>query len=115
LLQVRIVTGRTHQIRVHLLSIGHPLVADTNYLSDKQLLGEDLKFCPRLFLHAREVSFPQDDGRVKIVSPLPEDLRDALSKLKVDGKDLCKTRPDGEDRETEKPFSEKGDDEGILY
>ena len=58
---------------------------------------------------------PQGDGRVKIVSPLPEDLRDALSKLKDEGKDLCETEPDSEKSETEKPLSEKWGDEGILY
>lgn len=81
LLDVRIITGVTHQIRVHLSSIGHPLVSDEEYISDKKLLEKDLKFCPRLFLHAHELSFPNGHQYVRIVSPLPEDLKNALSKL----------------------------------
>lgn len=127
LLQIRIITGRTHQIRVHLLSLGHPLAADAHYLPDKQQLEQDLKFCPRLFLHAREASFPHGDQRIKIVSPLPEDLRGALSKLKQEKAEACKkdqatyenkiseyAKPDGKNEETGNPPVGKWGDEDFL-
>lgn len=81
LLEVRLQTGRTHQIRTHLASIGHPVVGDTSYGRDHRL-AEELGVT-RPFLHAAELRFdhPVAGGRVEAVSPLPDDLRRALEQL----------------------------------
>ena len=75
-------TGRTHQIRVALKSIGNPVVADLIYTPSK-LLKFDLMWCPRLFLHAKKVGFrdPVSGKPVLYESPLPSDLKDAMLNL----------------------------------
>jgi 23S rRNA pseudouridine1911/1915/1917 synthase len=83
LLEVRIETGRTHQIRVHLKSVGHPLVGDPLYGEARwkgarggaQALLRDF---PRPALHAWRVAFPhpRDDRRVEVEAPVPRDFRD---------------------------------------
>lgn len=71
-------TGRTHQIRIHLKSIGHPIVSDKFYAGRKTARG-DLTWCPRLFLHAKSVSFVDKSGkRVFFESDLPKDLQKVL-------------------------------------
>jgi 23S rRNA pseudouridine1911/1915/1917 synthase len=74
LLRVRLQTGRTHQIRVHLQSIGHPVCGDADY-GHKGLYGLE-----RQFLHATRLAFahPSTGIPVDIVSPLPADLERAL-------------------------------------
>ena len=69
-------TGRTHQLRVHLRSINHPIVADTLYASAREpALG-----FTRLALHAYSLSIPRPDGTMRTFSaPFPEDFKDALS------------------------------------
>jgi 23S rRNA pseudouridine1911/1915/1917 synthase len=76
LLRLRLDTGRTHQIRVHMQAIGHPVVADPEY-GTPGLLG--LK---RQFLHATRLSFPHPITHepVEVTSPLPPDLRAALER-----------------------------------
>lgn len=77
LLLVTLETGRTHQIRVHLQSIGLPVVGDRTY-------GRvDVRFDPgRTFLHAAELAFTLADGTEhEISSPLPEDLASVLRAL----------------------------------
>src|SRR3990170_8310390 len=85
-LRVHPLTGRTHQIRVHLKHIGFPVVSDPLYLSDKRL-KEDLKFCPRLFLHAASLTFthPASSARMRFEADLPDDLRKTLSGLTISG------------------------------
>jgi 23S rRNA pseudouridine1911/1915/1917 synthase len=75
-------TGRTHQIRVHLKHIDHPIVSDPLYLSKKRLKS-DLAFCPRLFLHAASLGFahPATGARMRFEAELPEDLQKVLSSL----------------------------------
>ncbi|MBI3290552.1 RluA family pseudouridine synthase [Candidatus Microgenomates bacterium] len=75
-------TGRTHQIRVHLKSIGHAVVADEFY-AGRKTARNDRKWCPRLFLHAKSISFmhPKTGERVNVESDLPQDLKDALAQL----------------------------------
>ena len=73
-------TGRTHQIRVHLAAIGHPILGDRAYGGggdDARRIGLE-----RPFLHAWRLSFahPLDPGRVEIEEDLPEDLATALSR-----------------------------------
>lgn len=74
-LEVRLLTGRTHQIRVHLASISHPIAGDAVY----GRRGDTL--CARPTLHAQRLSFlhPDDDRRCEFESPLPDDLITALA------------------------------------
>lgn len=78
LLACRLETGRTHQIRVHLASIGHPLVGDTVYGGRRPVLGLD-----RPFLHASELTFvhPASGEPVTFTSELPADLSGLLDRL----------------------------------
>lgn len=79
LLQVEILTGRTHQIRVHMLAYGHPVVGDTLY-AKKQA---EKSRCPRIFLHASRLSFVDPSGEKKeYESELPNNLKDFLKKVK---------------------------------
>lgn len=84
LLRMRLVTGRTHQARVHMAHIGHPIVSDSHYTNDTSVLKRDRAFCPRLFLHKVRVGFSGLGGEPVVVnSPLtmaPELVR-ALAKL----------------------------------
>lgn len=77
-------SGRTHQIRVHLKSIGHPVVSDLIYGPSK-LLKFDLSWCSRLFLHAQSLSFlhPKTKKLVEFRSDLPKDLKDAILNLRL--------------------------------
>lgn len=76
-------TGRTHQIRVHLKHIGHPIFSDPIY-SGRKTARADRKVLPRIFLHAEEISFndPETGERVRFKVPLPKELNDFLKKLK---------------------------------
>ncbi len=72
-LEVKIGTGRTHQIRVHLASIGHPVAGDKLYGAPPSALG-------RYFLHARQITFtsPSSGERITVAAPLPPDLEGVL-------------------------------------
>lgn len=72
-------TGRTHQIRVHLKYIGHPLFGDELY-GGRKTARSDRKILPRLFLHASKISFnhPRTGERVELTSPLPQELQEIL-------------------------------------
>lgn len=74
LVELRPLTGRTHQLRVHLKHLGHPVVGDEIY-GGKQFL-EEKKWCPRLFLHAKYLEFdhPVTGMRVKFESEVPREL-----------------------------------------
>ena len=76
LLEVKIGTGRTHQIRVHLASIKHPVVGDKLYGAPASDLG-------RYFLHARQITFtsPSSGERITVAAPLPPELEDYLATL----------------------------------
>lgn len=76
-------TGRTHQIRIHLKHIGHPIVADGFY-AGRKTSRRDKMWCPRLFLHAGKIKIhhPKDNIEMDFGSPIPHDLKDSLSKLK---------------------------------
>jgi 23S rRNA pseudouridine1911/1915/1917 synthase len=76
LLRLRLETGRTHQIRVHLQAIGHPVVGDPEY-GTAGMLGLE-----RQFLHATRLAFdhPVTGQRVEVHSPLAPDLQSALER-----------------------------------
>jgi 23S rRNA pseudouridine1911/1915/1917 synthase len=82
-LQVELLTGRTHQIRVHLAHINHPVVADVTYGGGAEHLAKALGLT-RPFLHAAVLRFPHPitGEEVRVAEPLPQDLRDALQKAR---------------------------------
>ena len=76
LLEIRLLTGRTHQIRVHLAHAGHPVLGDDKYGDfdlNRALARQGVK---RLFLHARKLAFdhPIEKKRLRLESPLPADM-----------------------------------------
>jgi 23S rRNA pseudouridine1911/1915/1917 synthase len=86
LLQAELETGRTHQIRVHLLHLGHPVVGDAVYGAGRERgfsgaardwARELARRTPRQFLHAAELRFrhPRTGAEMRFASPLPPDLR----------------------------------------
>jgi 23S rRNA pseudouridine1911/1915/1917 synthase len=86
LVQLAIATGRTHQIRVHLSSIGHPIVGDVTYGGARRRIPGDLRPLARLerpFLHAARLAFahPADDRRMEFTAPLAADLAGILDDL----------------------------------
>jgi 23S rRNA pseudouridine1911/1915/1917 synthase len=84
LLDVKIDTGRTHQIRVHVAAMGHPVVGDTMYGAPKQARGKSAAIgLPRNFLHAAELEFrhPRTGVTIALKSELPEELREFLRKV----------------------------------
>lgn len=90
LLQVRIHTGRTHQIRVHLASIGHPVAGDKLYggtrtpSSRRAASREALGLLERPALHAARLAFdhPVGSQRLRFESPLPADIEAVLERLR---------------------------------
>ncbi len=86
LVKVAIATGRTHQIRVHLSAIGHPIVGDTVYGGVHRRVAPNLRAVLRMdrpFLHAAHLTFthPGDGRRVDFDSPLPPDLQGVLDDI----------------------------------
>jgi 23S rRNA pseudouridine1911/1915/1917 synthase len=78
-LEVKLETGRTHQIRAHFAAIGHPLIGDPTYG------GGEAYGLKRQFLHAHRLGFrhPSSEQRLDFTSDLPEDLRAALAKAQA--------------------------------
>ena len=74
LLELRIATGRTHQIRVHLTHLGHPVVGDTIYGKAGAVAA------PRLMLHASKIKFthPKTHKIMTFESPLPDLMKEAI-------------------------------------
>lgn len=88
LLHLAIATGRTHQIRVHLNAIGHPVVGDPLYGGVRRRVAPHLRAVLRLerpFLHAARLAFahPTDGRRMEFESPLPEDLQSVLDDIRM--------------------------------
>jgi 23S rRNA pseudouridine1911/1915/1917 synthase len=80
-------TGRTHQIRVHLKYIGHPIFADYLYAGRKTARNDRIVL-QRVFLHAAKISFvhPKTGKEVVFESPMPEELTSVLKQMNsVDG------------------------------
>ena len=86
LAHIAIYTGRTHQIRVHLSEIGHPIVGDSVYGGVHRRVPGDLRAVTHLqrpFLHAARLAFthPTEKRRMEFESPLPEDLQRVIDEL----------------------------------
>lgn len=86
LLRIAIATGRTHQIRVHMSAIGHPIVGDALYGGYRRRVAHDLRAVQRLtrpFLHAERLSFthPRTGERLTLTAPLPDDLLSVLEAI----------------------------------
>jgi len=83
LLRLRLETGRTHQIRVHMRWIGHPLLGDERYGPEDRTL-ERLVGIGRQALHAESIGFvhPRTRERVRFGAPLPADMREWLERLR---------------------------------
>jgi len=87
-------TGRTHQLRVHLASLGHPIVGDAVYGGRQrrtrgvpEAAAAALQGCPRQALHAARLRFahPRDGRAVEVVAPLPDDLRRVIDGVRAAG------------------------------
>ncbi len=78
LVECRLDTGRTHQIRVHMGSIGHPVVGDARYRGERQSLS-----VPRMMLHSTTIGFdhPVTGEHMSFESPLPADIVDVIARL----------------------------------
>jgi 23S rRNA pseudouridine1911/1915/1917 synthase len=76
LLELALQSGRTHQVRVHMAAIGHPVIGDARYGKPDKHLGSG-----RFFLHAARLAFdhPATGARAEFESPLPDDLQDYLT------------------------------------
>jgi 23S rRNA pseudouridine1911/1915/1917 synthase len=85
LLELQLHTGRTHQIRVHMAALRHPVVGDTLYGAAGQLhVGRaTLPSLGRNFLHAAKIGFaqPRTGQSIQLTAPLPGELRDYLARL----------------------------------
>lgn len=93
LVECRLETGRTHQIRVHMKHIGHPLFNDRTYGGDyivkgtvftkyKQFVDNCFELCPRQALHAQQLGFihPTTGENMRFDSPLPDDMDSVIEK-----------------------------------
>ena len=86
LLELRIGTGRTHQIRVHLASLGHPIVGDALYGAPRSLrLRDESVSLGRNFLHAAALEFihPRSGEALSFARPIPKELRDLLAGIEA--------------------------------
>ena len=94
LIEVRIDTGRTHQIRVHMASVGHPVVGDALYGAPKEMRARRGRATdegaaislPRNFLHAAqlELTHPRTGERIALKSPIPPELQAFLESVEKD-------------------------------
>lgn len=87
LCQVRLETGKTHQIRIHLAEAGHPLVGEKVYVRDFLAVGATPLPAPRLLLHAATLGFahPVTGERLHFDTPPPADFARALAELELTG------------------------------
>jgi 23S rRNA pseudouridine1911/1915/1917 synthase len=88
LLELQIATGRTHQIRVHLASLGHPVVGDILYGAPRELLADEATASlSRNFLHATTLQFqhPRTGAVLSFSRPLPPELEEFLNRIEAQG------------------------------
>jgi 23S rRNA pseudouridine1911/1915/1917 synthase len=82
LVACRLETGKTHQIRIHLSEMGHPILGERVYI--RNFKGDEIP-APRVMLHAAELGFvhPKTEADVRWESPMPADMRETLARLAV--------------------------------
>lgn len=82
LVELNPLTGRTHQIRVHLQYLGHPIFSDFLY-AGRKTQREDRKVLGRVFLHAAKISFihPRTSKQITFEAPLPSELQEVIDQL----------------------------------
>ncbi len=84
-LELRIKTGRTHQIRKHLAAVRHPVLGDKGYAGSKELT-EVLRTLPRQMLHAYKLILPNPSNPelpIRVTAPIPADFKEVLDALKL--------------------------------
>jgi 23S rRNA pseudouridine1911/1915/1917 synthase len=83
LVELRLETGRTHQIRVHMQHIGHPLIGDKMYLLDQPARFKGMPMIDRHALHAHRLGFkhPVDRRELEFVAELPDDMQRLIKEL----------------------------------
>jgi 23S rRNA pseudouridine1911/1915/1917 synthase len=84
LAECRLETGRTHQIRIHLSEIGHPLCGERVYAASRNAQGDDTTGAARVMLHAADLGFvhPETGAELSFTSPLPADMQRLLDRLR---------------------------------
>jgi 23S rRNA pseudouridine1911/1915/1917 synthase len=84
LVECRLETGRTHQIRIHLAEIGHPICGEPVYSAPWHFKVKDESAAPRVMLHAAELGFvhPESGAELRFESPLPGDMKRVLKGLR---------------------------------
>jgi 23S rRNA pseudouridine1911/1915/1917 synthase len=84
LVECRLETGRTHQIRIHMSESGHPVCGERVYASMRRDVPPDESQAPRVMLHAAELGFvhPVTGDELRFTSPLPDDMRKVIAALR---------------------------------
>ena len=84
LVECRLETGRTHQIRIHMAETGHPVCGERVYSAPRKFEAKDESRAPRVMLHAAELGFvhPVSGEELRFTSPLPADIRKVLAALR---------------------------------
>ena len=95
-LDINIITGRTHQIRVHLQHINHPIIGDPTYgyKNSTKLISEEIQSIKRQALHAKSLRFlhPGSKSEVEYTAPLPNDIHQLMQWLEENKKTLLGAR-----------------------
>jgi len=86
LVECRLETGRTHQIRIHMAECGHPVCGERVYRAPRGRAAADESRAPRIMLHAAELGFvhPVSGAELRFTSPLPADMRRVLADLRAE-------------------------------
>ena len=82
LLEVKPISGRTHQIRVHVQHVGHPILGESKYLSNKSEALTQRIGLKRLFLHAKSISFKLSGEHYELNCPIDKELESVLARLR---------------------------------
>lgn len=111
LLRIAIHTGRTHQIRVHLNAIGHPIVGDSLYGGVHRRVPQHLRPVLRLnrpFLHAERLAFrhPRTGEYLEFIAPLPDDLRGVLAEVEPQLLETLELIPGAQERDADRAEEE---------
>lgn len=84
--EMKPITGRTHQLRVHMAAIGHPIVGDGKYGGRDAFVRGSLEVSQQLHLHADRIIIPHMPGRkIDVRAPLPNHIKESLKTFNIDG------------------------------